>query len=225
MRTRPEPPDVPPRSRLPACREERGLTTLEWLLIVAAVSGLAALAVVMISRIVDDTGEQIADTNPMIRAAVHAGRELDLSARTERFSGVTNYAEFRRVTGSYASKCQRLNILHDHIPEFKSRWIGTPAPSWADPSDLEKNIRYWQLGIGRSDNRNMGGCFIRIGEERSRRSYIPDGWFFQGWNSRNGVKVRSPCFPNCQAPIKNEYWVPDLNNLSPEDQRHVDSLK
>ena len=33
-----------------------GLTTLEWLLIVAAVAGLAALAVVLVQHSVDETG-------------------------------------------------------------------------------------------------------------------------------------------------------------------------
>ena len=34
--------------RLPKRRDDSGLTTLEWLLIVAAVAGLAALAVVLV---------------------------------------------------------------------------------------------------------------------------------------------------------------------------------
>ena len=38
-------------------RGERGLTTLEWLLIVAAIAGLAALAVVLVQTVVNETAE------------------------------------------------------------------------------------------------------------------------------------------------------------------------
>ena len=38
--------------RLPQRRDHSGLTTLEWLLIVAAVAGLAALAVVLVQNVV-----------------------------------------------------------------------------------------------------------------------------------------------------------------------------
>ena len=50
-------------------RNENGLTTLEWLLIVAAVAGLAALAVVLVQNVVDDTAEQIAGSSARITAA------------------------------------------------------------------------------------------------------------------------------------------------------------
>ena len=43
--------------RLPQRRDDSGLTTLEWLLIVAAVAGLAALAVVLVQNVVSDTSQ------------------------------------------------------------------------------------------------------------------------------------------------------------------------
>ena len=49
--------------------DERGLTTLEWLLIVAAVAGLAALAVVLVQNVVGDTSEQIAGSSARETAA------------------------------------------------------------------------------------------------------------------------------------------------------------
>ena len=49
--------------RLPQRRDDSGLTTLEWLLIVAAVAGLAALAVVLVQNVVSDTSEQIAGSS------------------------------------------------------------------------------------------------------------------------------------------------------------------
>lgn len=60
----------------PVRRGERGLTTLEWLLIVAAVAGLAALAVVLVQNVVDDTAEEISGNNARITAARVAAREI-----------------------------------------------------------------------------------------------------------------------------------------------------
>ena len=57
-------------------RSESGLTTLEWLLIVAAVAGLAALAVVLVQNVVDDTAEQIAGNNARITAAQVAAKAI-----------------------------------------------------------------------------------------------------------------------------------------------------
>ena len=50
-------------------RNNLGLTTLEWLLIVAAVAGLAALAVVLVQNVVDETAEQIAGGSARLTAA------------------------------------------------------------------------------------------------------------------------------------------------------------
>ena len=56
-------------SRLPQRRDDSGLTTLEWLLIVAAVAGLAALAVVLVQNVVSDTSEQIAGNSARMTSA------------------------------------------------------------------------------------------------------------------------------------------------------------
>ena len=58
-----------PRKRGLFRRGEDGLTTLEWLLIVAAVAGLAALAVVLVTNVVDQTAEQIGGSSARKTAA------------------------------------------------------------------------------------------------------------------------------------------------------------
>ena len=50
-------------------RSEAGLTTLEWLLVVAAVAGLA---VVLVQNVVGDTAEQVASNDARQTAAVPA---------------------------------------------------------------------------------------------------------------------------------------------------------
>ena len=61
--------------RLPQRRDDSGLTTLEWLLIVAAVAGMAALAVVLVTRVVSDTSDQIAGQSARKTAAELAAQE------------------------------------------------------------------------------------------------------------------------------------------------------
>ena len=70
----PESQRWPTRRRWPKGRaDESGLTTLEWLLIVAAVAGLAALAVVLVQNVVSDTSEQIAGSSARrVAAELHA---------------------------------------------------------------------------------------------------------------------------------------------------------
>ena len=68
----------PARRRWPKGRDESGLTTLEWLLIVAAVAGLAALAVVLVQNVVSDTSEQIAGIQrPAGGSQASCGRHRD----------------------------------------------------------------------------------------------------------------------------------------------------
>ncbi len=61
-------------------RDDSGLTTLEWLLIVAAVAGLAALAVVLVTNVVSDTSEQIAGRSARMTAAQVAAQSIQDSA-------------------------------------------------------------------------------------------------------------------------------------------------
>ncbi len=88
-------PTTPPRRQ--AGRADNGLTTLEWLLIVAAVAGLAALAVVLVQNVVDETAEQIAGSSARITAAQVAAEAIN--------TGDDNDADKR-------SACNRLSITY-----------------------------------------------------------------------------------------------------------------
>ena len=72
--------------RLPQRRDDSGLTTLEWLLIVAAVAGLAALAVVLVQNVVSETGEQIAGSSARLTAAKVAGTSVVDEAKNPTIS-------------------------------------------------------------------------------------------------------------------------------------------
>ena len=99
-------------------RDDSGLTTLEWLLIVAAVAGLAALAVVLVQNVVSDTSEQIAGSSARKTAAQVAAlqimRDADRDGATQPDSADT-YGEW--IT-HYAAKCDRIEITFADVPDI-----------------------------------------------------------------------------------------------------------
>ncbi len=76
---------------------DAGLTSLEWLLIVAAIAGLAAVAVVLVQTVVDSTAENMADHNPRQEAADFAANELT--------------TRWQQETPNSASEARRLDCL------------------------------------------------------------------------------------------------------------------
>lgn len=101
--------------RLPVRRDDSGLTTLEWLLIVAAVAGLAALAVVLVTNVVSDTSEQIegqsARRTAVVVAAAAIVRDADRDA-ADQPRGVKTYEEWRE---HYTDKCELLELVYSDI--------------------------------------------------------------------------------------------------------------
>ena len=112
-------------------RAERGLTTLEWLLIVAAVAGLAALAVVLVQNVVDETAEEITGNNARVTAAQVAAARITSDARamlpksSESVESPTNTNRSNAqnaVNDEFASKCNRLAITYSDA-EVKAMWF------------------------------------------------------------------------------------------------------
>ena len=109
----------PPPSRR---RDESGLTTLEWLLIVAAVAGIAALAVVLVQGVVSDTSEQISGSSARRTAAEIAAADVQAESRDpaeakKRFGNhssggtvqVEAWGEWKRY---FEQKCKRIEITY-----------------------------------------------------------------------------------------------------------------
>jgi Flp pilus assembly pilin Flp len=93
-------------------RDDSGLTTLEWLLIVAAVAGLAALAVVLVTNVVSDTSEQI------------SGR----SARETAVRVAAQSIQDQHIAGELTNKraeerCERLPITYSDIVGMTAVWV------------------------------------------------------------------------------------------------------
>ena len=95
--------------RLPQRRDDSGLTTLEWLLIVAAVAGLAALAVVLVQNVVTETGEQIAGSSARLTAAKVAAAAVVQEAKTADVAD-TDLNTPAEWDNYFTDKCNRITI-------------------------------------------------------------------------------------------------------------------
>ena len=120
--------------RLPQRRDDSGLTTLEWLLIVAAVAGLAALAVVLVSNVVSETGEQIAGSSARLTAAKVQALDVTTRAHAETAAEQTNpvltLAEHTAVLNAdYKQLCKRIGITFGDVKDLKVFWVSTGYPA------------------------------------------------------------------------------------------------
>ena len=118
--------------RLPKRRDDSGLTTLEWLLIVAAVAGLAALAVVLVQNVVSDTSEQIAGSSARATAAKVAGLAVQEEARnvdgdSKRYSSFATWAVY------YRNKCNRVTVVYADAGV-------TAAPVFTAPAGATRHV-------------------------------------------------------------------------------------
>ena len=103
------------RRWLPQRRDDSGLTTLEWLLIVAAVAGLAALAVVLVQRVVGDTSEQIAGSSARKTAAEVAALSVEEESKTLSAADVAADGRFdtwAKWDNYFTARCNRIGITY-----------------------------------------------------------------------------------------------------------------
>ena len=94
-----------------ACRRrgDHGLTTLEWLLITAAVAGLAALAVVLVRAYVEDTGDRIANPNPRVTSAIHSAFAVEADAKAASADDFDLWADWER---RFTQRCSLIAVLY-----------------------------------------------------------------------------------------------------------------
>ena len=136
-----------PRKRGLFRRGEDGLTTLEWLLIVAAVAGLAALAVVLVTNVVDQTAEQIGGSSARKTVAQVAAAQVTQNAYDDAPDDADAWTS---TSADYKKKCDRLKITYGDVsPSLVVTWKASAAPL-ADQSSL------WQAAI----NATSVGCTV-----------------------------------------------------------------
>ena len=108
----PEGPRRPTERRWPKRRaDESGLTTLEWLLIVAAVAGLAALAVVLVTNVVSETGEQIAGSSARLTSAGVQAASVEESAKNADATDAA-YTTWSEWDNHFTRACTRISISY-----------------------------------------------------------------------------------------------------------------
>ena len=93
-------------------RGDQGLTTLEWLLITAAVAGLAALAVVLVQAYVEDTGERISSPDPRVASAIYSAFEVETGAKAASAADFDLWADWER---RFSQKCGLIAVLYGDI--------------------------------------------------------------------------------------------------------------
>ena len=93
---------------------------MEWLLVVAAVAGLSALAVVLVQNVVGGTAEQIESHSARQEAAWLATFELTARWKAEV---PQSQAEADELNREYAQKCSALGIIYGDID-----LVPKPAP-------------------------------------------------------------------------------------------------
>ena len=128
----------PGRGRSP--RGDHGLAALEWLLIVAAVGGLAALAVVLVNHSVGETGDRVSNPNPRVVAAMVAAEEIMSDADRDAAQQPDPAKTYRPWSDYYTFKCQQLGILYADAaikmePLFMVAPGGNPSVALTDAVD------------------------------------------------------------------------------------------
>ena len=128
-------------------RGDNGLATLEWLLIVAAVAGLAALAVVLVQAYVEDTGQRISDPNPRMLAAMLAADEVTSDAARDADEQPAWAKTYGPWSEHYTSECEQLGILYEDAeikmePNFNLDPGGNPPVRLVDEVDADNIETY-----------------------------------------------------------------------------------
>ena len=162
------------RKRPPGARtDERGLTTLEWLLIVAAVAGLAALAVVLVQNVVGDTSEQIAGSSARETAAKIAATTIVEEANQDAGEQPTDAKTFDKWSTYYTNKCRRLAITYGDVGitvqshfKYKKGTANTSTVSDAvEADDIYAGNVNWPLKADGTANENVDkvdGLFVFV---------------------------------------------------------------
>ena len=86
-----------------------GLATLSWLLIVAAVAGLAALAVVLVQAYVEDTGDRISNPDPRVTSAIHSAFSVEADAKAASDADFDLWADWER---HFSQECGLIAVLY-----------------------------------------------------------------------------------------------------------------
>ena len=109
---------------------DQGLITLEWLLVVGAVAGLAASTVLIVQQVVDDTSEVPAD--PLVRLIEADVEAAFVAADAQAVFDADPTAYTTSVDTGYQSSCTAIATTYDEVSN--AGWT-TPADPDGTPGN------------------------------------------------------------------------------------------
>ena len=109
------------------------MTTLEWLLITAAVAGLAALAVVLVQAYVEDTGDRIVNPDPRVTSAIHSAFAVEAKAKTASADDFDLWADWE---SHFTQRCSLIAVLFSdaEVEAVDNHFIGATGGTAFDPA-------------------------------------------------------------------------------------------
>ncbi len=104
--------------------DERGLTTLEWLLLVAAVGGLATIGIVVVRGAAGDTRNEVSEGTEVNR--------LQAQANSDAVDGGADATNCARPSSAWVTKWQTT---------FDFRWTGTTCLAHAATATTDERLQ------------------------------------------------------------------------------------
>ena len=125
--------------------DHSGLSTLEWLLIVAAVAAMTALAIVIVQNVVGDTAEGIVGRTARATAALHGANEVALLAGRDAAEQPAAAKTFGDWKVFYEGRCSRINIM------YGDAGIETRPHFLVRPNRRAEDVTRARIRLGSSD--------------------------------------------------------------------------
>ncbi len=125
----------PPR---PNRRNDRGIVTLEWLLLLSAVAALAGSALVILQRVLDDTAEVPPD--PLIRIAqIETAAAIVANEAQQLYDN--NPTAFAQHKAGMENRCK--DVFHQGVDKGivnRAHWTSPGDTSTSAPGTLPKDV-------------------------------------------------------------------------------------
>ena len=121
------------RTGLLGCRRrnDRGLTTVSWLLITAAVASLAALATVIVAAQVTGTSGRISSSEARAAAAIHAASVVAADARAATAADFSRWADW---ASHFSRECSLIAVLYAGVEVMHNNFNRATGGTAFDPA-------------------------------------------------------------------------------------------
>lgn len=156
----------PDRSGGSAPRGDAGLMTLEWLLIVAAIAGIAATTALVVQRVVDDTSEvsveagvRFLDAETAAAAAAsdaNSWRRDQVGADPNFMANVVNNGEYLALPGSYDAYQDRCTNVAADFDDVVTSANFVHVLEYHNPTDVGPGLAF--LTQAEFDEALLGGA-------------------------------------------------------------------